>query len=236
MKSPKRVLENHTRLGKKLLPPLMNLNLKEISYVQYVIPELIWIAILNKKYGLKKGTELGLELVRLTSTLSLLNNNFSYISSYELLNNSVRKRILTELNHRGVLGPIQDGLFDFVSIYPECPLSFLVDSSTNSKDKLQGLKEILLDLYDKKGATATFMMGNVLYFMGVMGKLRLVKGSPMDNLPELQNYPETLDSRIIASGVRATIFAMIGKNFISASGNWNKYFWKRGIELEPCQI
>lgn len=57
------VLIDHQRIGKRLIPPLMQeINYQEISWRKQLIPEFIWLALLNNRYGYMKGAELALEL------------------------------------------------------------------------------------------------------------------------------------------------------------------------------
>ena len=148
-----------------------------------------------------------------------------------------QKQILTELEKNECFLPIKNVLRDLIEVYPECPLAFLITDPIQGVFELKWIKELLIDLYDKTGRTATFMMGNVIYFLGALGRLHLVgEDSMLARLPELKDYPETQVSRAIASAVRAAMNAFMHAPFHNANGKWINYFWKRGIELEPCLI
>lgn len=237
-KSKNKVLGDHKQEGKRLVPPLMKLgNLRETSYTQIIIPELIWIAILNKKYGISRGAELGLDLVRAVSEINSSKYFFAFISSYDLLTDQDQKRIIEELERKNVLELIRKALETFIAIYPKCPLSFLSDTSfKKTENDLIDIKEVLIDLYDQTGRAATFMMGDAIYFLGALGRLTLVKGSIMQKLPELKDYPNTQISKMIASAIRSFMYAFMNDQFFNSKSSWNKYFWNRGIELEPCLI
>jgi len=46
------VLLDHQRIGKRLIPPLMQeINYQEISWGKQLIPELIWLALINNRRG-----------------------------------------------------------------------------------------------------------------------------------------------------------------------------------------
>jgi hypothetical protein len=235
MKSTK-VLKDHKQHGKRFIPPLLQLgNAKETSYVQVIIPEIIWMAFLHKQFGLQLGTHLALQLVTVTSNISSTTKCFSFISSFELLTAEQKEKILAELQRLNMLDQLRNGLTNFMLMYPECPLSFLFDDQ-KGEINLPAIKETLSGLYDITGRPATFMMANVIYFLGAMGRLAIVKDTALSKLPELVGYPNTALSKMIASGVRASMFAFMHDPFLNESGNWNKYFWNRGIELEPCKI
>lgn len=238
MKKQQKVLVDHKTQGKRLVPPLLTLgNLKETSYIDFVVPEIIWIAILIEKYGIQRGTEIGLEIVKAASKVAINSSFlFSFISSYETLKPSEKQEIVESLESSNVLVLIQGGLENFISVYPECPLNFLFNEPTQENFHIQEIKNTLITLYDKVGITSTFSMGNVIYYMGVLGRLNVVKGSSIAQLPRLIEYPNTQLSKLIASSIRATIYTLIQQPFYNKINKWNKYFWNRGHELEPSKI
>lgn len=234
----RRILSNHKRQGKKIIPPLMTLpNFKDNSYVDFVVPEIIWMAILNESLGIQRGTELSVDLVKSASNISSRPFLFSFISSYEVLNQEERNGIITGLRDLGSLDILRSTLSDFLTIYPNCPLSFLMEEQTPKNDiDTSNVKDVLRLLYDKIGRTATFAMGNVVYHMFCLEKLVLVEKSVLSELPKLVDYPNTGISKLIASSIRALIHALFNENTHNSDNYWNSYFWNRGHELEPLTI
>jgi hypothetical protein len=232
----KAILSDHKRKKKRLVPPLMEIgNLQEVSYISKIVPETIWMAILVQKHGLQLGTQLGLDLVKAASDVNSQVPIFSFISSFELLSSEEKMTIRKKLASDGVLIKLQNALTNFVAIYPDCPLAFLFDSIEQNYN-LEEMKDLLVNLFDIKSSEATFMLGSVLYHMGALGRLRIVKDSALTKLPELKDYPKTPVSQMIASMVRASMYAMMNDTFHNSKGEWNKLFWAKGIELEPCKI
>ncbi|MBK8982398.1 MAG: hypothetical protein IPM38_08810 [Ignavibacteria bacterium] len=63
MKKQKKVLDDHKQIGKKFIPPLLQLgNFQDVDWQTIMIPELIWIGLINEMYGIKKGADLSLAL------------------------------------------------------------------------------------------------------------------------------------------------------------------------------
>ena len=62
MSKKKGILDDHKKIGKKLVPPLaqfQNLDTsKNSNYYEGVVPEAIWIAFINKSYGYNTGIRL----------------------------------------------------------------------------------------------------------------------------------------------------------------------------------
>jgi hypothetical protein len=65
MKKQHGVLSDHKRIGKRFIPPLLQLQaFTEVSWRDQGLPELLWIGLLNDEYGHSKGTELALAVAR----------------------------------------------------------------------------------------------------------------------------------------------------------------------------
>jgi hypothetical protein len=69
-KKRKKILEDHKQVGKKYIPPYVYLlgEGKDIEWRQRIIPEYIWLAILNFKFGWADGADLTLSLARINSS------------------------------------------------------------------------------------------------------------------------------------------------------------------------
>jgi hypothetical protein len=79
------------------------------------------------------------------------------------------------------------------------------------------------------------MQANGVYIAFVTGKLQVAPGLSLANFPAIEKYPETEESRRVASGVRMAVNMFIGMAEQSPN-DWQKYFWNRGLELEPCEL
>jgi hypothetical protein len=74
------------------------------------------------------------------------------------------------------------------------------------------------------------MQANGVYIAFVTGKLQVARGLSLANFPAIEKYPETEESRRVASGVRMVVNMFIGMARQSPN-DWQKYFWNRGLEL-----
>jgi hypothetical protein len=60
-----RILLDHKQVGKKFIPPMLTIGVfKEVRWIEIILPELLWIALLNDKYGLRMGAELSLAVAQ----------------------------------------------------------------------------------------------------------------------------------------------------------------------------
>jgi hypothetical protein len=123
------VLVDHSRQGKKLIPPYVaTLGRPEnISWVNTIIPEVIWIALLHEMFGQVQGTDLALNLARTAETHAKKHRGrfFAAASDFETLTAEAKAAIRDNLegcDHLVCLGKALSPLFHY---YPSCPLNFL---------------------------------------------------------------------------------------------------------------
>ena len=59
MNKKPRVLSDHKRVGKKFIPPLIaELGpISEVRWINDLVPELVWLALLSERYGLEVGAD-----------------------------------------------------------------------------------------------------------------------------------------------------------------------------------
>lgn len=238
-----RILEDHIKKGKRLRPPLATItNFVDLSWVDSIIPDVIWIALLRDKFGDKRGTNIVNEFVIVcTKHESSKFRNYALISSFESLPSQNKNAILNDLMQKNLLIPLLAGLSDFLNMYPKCPLNFLRpnDYSTKVIDGrfLKRYKEILWEMIDKRSKRSTFTIANVVYSLFVLNRLSITSDSPMTQFSKIQEYPDTEISRLIASSLRASINALYKMEMLDKDNSrWAKDFWNRGIEIEACKL
>lgn len=231
-----KILSDHIKKGKVLKPPLLTFINRDSNYIENAIPEIIWITLLIDKLGIKLGTDIGLKFVNtVRSTLNLDKTPF-YISWYSTLPEDSAHEIINELKKQKIFEIINVSLSPLLDIYSLCPLNKIFKSKNHTNYELDSIKDVLLQLYNKKSKYSTFTLGSIIYYLSANGNFHIVKNSAMTQLPKLVDYPNTELSRLIASGIRATSNVVIHEPFIKIDQNWNSYFWNRGITLEPCKI
>ncbi|CDF79520.1 hypothetical protein BN863_18080 [Formosa agariphila KMM 3901] len=236
-KQRKKILTDHKKVGAKLVPPLLSvMGESDYSYVEKGIPQIIWIALLNKKFGLKTGISISLEFVQIIDCLEIKKDVPYNISWFSDIKTEDISKIKDNLTLAKVFDKIRDGLSPLLNVYSKCPLCKIFGSDNHSENDISTIKETLLELYDKHSRESTFALANTVYYMGMCKKLHIVKNSHLDNLENLIHYPKTEESKIIASMIRATTNMLLSDNTIKNSKDWVHYFWNRGLELEPCAI
>lgn len=242
--TPKKVLPDHSQVGKKLIPPMLQIpNLQFIQWSKNIIPELLWIGLLNEKFGLETGTNLAVSLAE-EATKANTNKGkkiwFAKTSSFSLLDNRQKLQITDNLHDK--LTYLQEGLLVFTLFYPECPLNFLYKKEnikkSNKQQELTNLKITLSKIFSRREPPATFVQATAFYIGLVSRIIHIVKdvNVPLENFPEIVNYPKTEESKKIASFVRASINSFFGPPTYEKIPPWPTYFWNRGLEITPCEV
>lgn len=243
----KQVLADHKRVGKRFVPPFLQLaNIQEVQWIDHILPEIIWMGLLNSYFDLKEGAKLSLSLSKAANDIYAARNArlFAAISSYSLLDNEQCRRVVEILDKSNQLKDLQKALYPMVVFYPECPLNFLFQPKLfTSKSKDSGLmrfKKMLASSLDRMGKHATFMQANIIYIAFCTNVFKAHTGSTISQFPKIVDYPKTEESKRIASSIRASINFFFGasKNEIDMIPNtfWPAYFWNRGLVIESCQL
>ena len=111
----KQVLSDHKRVGKRFIPPLLQVApFHDLSWVDCTLPELLWLGLLNNRYGLKRGSDLGLSLAKAAAEASVhsIGRWYAPTSAYSsLTDRAAEKRNpgFSQANWR--LGPTQVGSY-----------------------------------------------------------------------------------------------------------------------------
>ena len=237
------VLPDHQRIGKRLIPPLMQgIKYKEISWGKQLIPELIWLALINDRYGYLKGAELALALPRSAEEATKNNQRgtwFATISSYAQLSIEEQKRTVKILRSKNAFDQYRAALLPLIYFYPSCPLSFLFDLETKTEigmEELEDIKRVLASIFDRRSVEATFIQANAVYIGFTVGKLVVSPDVSLAKFPEVQYYPNTEVSKQVAASIRDTVNIIFGIDVTKDGLTWPTYFWNHGLELEKCDF
>jgi hypothetical protein len=235
------ILSDHKRIGKRFIPPFMHTfgGLQEVKWVDVPLPELLWLGLLNHRYGLTRGAELGLSVARAAAAASAPEKVWlGPISAYGKLTRKQQQAVVRTLKAETHLYDLKSALGALVALYPECPLDFLLEGELPVREvryHLSQLKIVLADLFDKTTKEATFMQANGVYIAFVTDMLIVSPETSLANFPSVFDYPHSEDAKRIAASVRAAINGFFGMSYDNSS-SWPSYFWNRGLEIDQCVL
>lgn len=241
-KSRIKVLLDHKKVGKRFIPPLLQVGpFSYTKWVDCVLPELLWLGVLNHCLGLAKGASSALSLAQAavkTCKSSPKKIWFAPTSSYSNLTEEQKNILLSSLKSGKELESLKEAFVYFGVFYPDFPLNFIYEGNLpkleDQNKHLRIFKDILSPLFYRAETEATFMQANAIYIALGTDMLKISKGLSLANFPAIEEYPNTDESRLIASGVRAMTNGFFGQLFPDMHTKWSKYFWNRGLELEGC--
>ncbi|HLC43054.1 MAG TPA: hypothetical protein VJO34_15685 [Methylomirabilota bacterium] len=236
------ILSDHQRVGKRFIPPFLQLGgLEDINWFD-VLPELFWLGLLNVRYSLAQGAELAIATSKAAQSAVGESSRqwFALSSAYGALSNDEQRKIVASLKSSGHLEALKEALLPLVAFYPECPLGFFFEESPLNQDpaSLEYVKRTLERLLDRRDKEATLAQASAIYIAFVAGWLKVFEGLALANFPAVAQFPDTEESIRVASSVRAATYALLGTNagFREEQAVWPRYFWNRGLYLEPCTL
>ena len=230
-------LEDHRRQGKRLVPPLADLGpLHETAWVDGLLPELLWIGLLQQTLGVQRSVDVcgGIaKAVREGPGGEEFRGHICRVSAFTALSQEQRDFVHARLAGGGFSADLNASLAGLVAAYPGCPVAFLTDEAVPVKSGVHQLKATLPDLFNRWEYPATMVQVTATYMAFCQDKLKVAEGTSLANFPAVKDYPQTEESQAIASACRATVnvFFTPEEDYENA---WAAGFWNRGLELEPC--
>ncbi len=237
-----KILQDHKRQGKTFIPPFTHTigPLQEISWVKTMLPEFLWIALIQDYYGYREGVELITSLSRIAHKCSPSEKKrvFATISSLGELTADEQSRLQSDLAASGELFEIQKALLPLIAFYPECPLRFLFSSKPDLSGKegrnLERFKSLVAGVYDKTSRDTMMVQATAIWLAFDSGALKVFEGLALASFPEIEKYPHTTLSQKVAASIRSTIYIFFSEPHYPSSSNWPKNFWNRGLEIDNC--
>lgn len=238
----KKVLQDHKRQGKTFIPPFQHMlgPLEEISWVKTMLPELLWITLIQNFYGYQEGVALITRFTRIARKCSPTEKNriFATISSLQELTEEEQSCFKNDLASSGDLFAIQKAILPLIAFYPECPLKFLYSSeqdlSGDEKRNLELLKMLVGGMYNKISRDTMMVQATAIWLAFDSGALKVFKGLALASFPEIEKYPATKLSKNVAASIRASILMFFNEPYYRKTYNWPKYFWNRGLNIDGC--
>lgn len=237
----KKVLQDHKRQGKILIPPFTSMlgPVQEVSWVKTIMPELIWIALIQDSHGHREGVRLVTSIARVARELMPPETPriFGAVSSFVELTTDAQGNLRDTLLTSGDLFQVQEALLPLITFYPECPLQFLFahkPQNEQSPQYLNRIKTIIGGLYDKTSRDAMMTQATMIWLAFDSGLLKVFKDLALARFPEIEDYPYTEISREIAASIRSSISMFFGNDYYPTSSDWPRYFWNRGLEIDGC--
>ena len=235
----KKFLDGHKRVGKRFVPPLMQLNMNtSISYVNNMLPELIWIGLLNDKVGYVRAARVLEKIFLFAEDIKdpKQNGNFALISTFDLLNDEQKNSLREKLKNEGNLELLQNYIAPLTLLYENCPLSFLGPPTyVFTHEKLVfAIKECVGRAIDKYDTPGIVLHGAMLLSRLVTKKIKFSTELDLPDFNAVIEMPDSEEAKLAAASMRSIALAEF--SMLNIEPSWARNFWNRGIELSPCEI
>lgn len=241
-KRPKkaRVLAGYKRVGKKLIPPLMQIeNMMTFSYVDSLLPDFIWLSALFLRSSDREAVEKSIAFVRMchevvgredVHPLSSF-QNFYQLDARE--RETIRKRA-DELELRQFLCRELRHQHRLITKYP---LAFLFDEQAqedSSEENIRLLTEDVGALLDRYSHHATKVQTTAFVCKLATGKMHLNSSIPLPDFDKVITDPDSAEALRAASFVRANANAGMPMRE-DTDLDWARHFWAEAYALRGCQ-
>ena len=226
------VLADHKRVGKRFIPLMAQLGISDVRWIESLSPEFLWIALLHDRLGFARGAEVARLVAHAFKETDSSVGWCAAMSSFSKLAESARPRFIAAVRKTGVADELASALGALHAHYPAHPLAFALPADANGD--LSSFKRVVGSLLGSRSdVDAMRTQATAVYLAFTGGWLKILADSALADFPEVERYPETDKSQLVASSVRA---ALNGLTTQMPTSEWPRYFWNRGLELEPCSL
>jgi|SRR5438477_2474720 len=235
-----KVLGSYQKVGTKFVPPLLQaFRFDHVSWFSHTMPELVWWNVLadrtSHQFAAKVAEEIATYFKAAPDT-----HWWAFISDYTQISEDRASGLRKHLLERDVLRPLEESLTDFLSLYPQCPISKLFAwRPTGIVDVAYLLRceNRLSELEDKRSRNAVLVQAQAIYMGFVLGRLHVKQGLALADFPEVEHYPDTEKSLAVGASICSAVNMLAGSMLPKyAEDAWVQYFWKRSLDLHPLDF
>jgi hypothetical protein len=220
-------------------------NFLETPWVELSVPELLWIALLEREDFLK-GHGMAEALVRTVAEVRPGTTYYGTASSFSALSTLEGENIRERLSKFGALRPIQEALGPLARLYPAWPLGFLWSEppceGVREAGDLPTIRRVLETTMNKYERQTFLVQVSMLLFGFALKRVRIAKGLVLGRLvtksgrEEALMFPNTEESRTLGAAVFSWVPIVFGPPLYDPSWSFPAYFWNRGLDLQPCRF
>lgn len=236
----KGVLQDHKRIGKRFIPPLLQLrNIKDVSFIKQLLPHLVWMGLINHRFEYAKGVRLAIDLAKITHSVfgGEKHANFALCGNYSLLSPEAKSEVVAICEKKGWLNDIRRSLAPLVLQYDDFPMAFLGIGELDVRPEvlLQELKKVVGKCINKYETAGLVLQTNLIMVQATTGGLRISQDIRLPDFDSIINDPGSEAAKRAAAFVRAGSFAMCMPDEHILE-KWSKSFWNQGLKVDSCSF
>lgn len=232
------ILAGHKQIGKRFVTPFNQLELvKETRYVERIMPELLWMDMINDLHGYRRGIETTISLCsQVRDAIGASDfTNFTVASKFATVVEDERGRVLEALNGSEALRAVSKALSPLVRNYPGFPMAWLLPDGDDDDPEadLDRISASVKRIIDKYAYPASIIQANVLVFRVMSGTLHFAEHVPVPDFNALAEDPESEAGRRAAAQARMGAMMDIVRDEDDA---WPRAFWNDNYRLSKCSF
>lgn len=228
-------LDGYVKRGKKLISPLNALdNMRSYSYVNDLLPELLWLGLVNDYSGYVRGRDVLECVVKVGKDWDLPIKNFALQSAYTSLSDEQKSKVLESWEESGLLDSIRSAIAPLVLLYEMCALRFVGPPAQVVSQNLliERLERVVGSVSDKYETPGIMLHGALLMNNLIAGRVHFSSHIQLPDFNAVVDRPGSEEARRAGSFIRASTMAQIG--FVNPPTEWAQYFWAVSYGLTSC--
>lgn len=219
---------------------MAQLGMSEVSYVNQIFPEILWMGLINQREGYRAGIKVVEFMAKRLNEIKTNEKhiNFSLASSYGKLGEGQKIQIVADLKKENFYSIIQQSLAPLTCLYDDFPMAFIGPPNEHiGKDTLINLlKACISECINKYEQPGMVLQASVMYIRGITGGLFFAKGMEVPDLDKIVNDFDSEEGQRAASSVRAFVMSEYIPLGEQRSDSWAKSFWNQGYKLDKCHF
>jgi len=207
-----------------------------------MIPELLWIALVQDKFGIRRGVEIITEFTHdvRASHSDRANTVWAAAGKFEVIPRD-ELRHLVDAKATAYGNDLRAALQPLATWYPEHPLNSIFGPKQipAAHADLAQVRAIVAEYFDRSSYAATMTQATAIWLVFDADRLKVAAHSSLAQFPSIEEYPETELSRTVAASIRATLNVLFGFGeaaMLTSGSKWPVAFWNQGLKLEPCEF
>jgi len=232
-----RILSGHKQIGKRFVTPFNQLELvKETRYVERIMPELLWMDMINATLGFREGIKATMSLCSTVRDVTATSEftNFTVASKFATVLDVDRDRVREAMRKSDVLTAVSTALSPLRRNYPAFPMSWLLlDVNNDAKADLDRISASVERIIDKYSHPASIAQANVLVFRGMSGMLHYAEHIPVPDFNAMAEDPNSEQGQRSAAQARMGAMMEIVRD---ENDHWPRAFWNENYRLSKCTL
>lgn len=235
-----KVLRDHKRTKSRFIPPMMQIdNIKETSYVNNLLPHVVWMSLLVELLGKRQGISASMRLIKLAHAThqSTRHVNFAICGNHTRLTPQEKTTVLEALEKSGELSTFREALLPLLQNHPTCPMSYLNESNNSQTEPVlvRRLADAVAAIFDRYDVGASIMQANIVVGRAITGGMFLPTDIEAPDFNTILSAPDSEAARRAASFARTGSMQEVMIATEEEHKEWPREFWNRNFHIDNCR-